>query len=72
MNTLSSVPEGTHVRIVRINTGIGLQMRLAAMRILPDSKIKMIRNMGRGPIVLAVKGSRIALGRGLTHKIIVI
>lgn len=71
MNPLSNIPEGSHVRIARINAGIGLQMRLAAMRILPDSKIKVIRNMARGPIVISSRGNRIALGRGLAHKIFV-
>jgi len=70
-STLSVIPEGTQAHIVRINAGIGIQMRLAAMRILPNSKIKMIRNMGRGPIVVSSRGNRIALGRGLAHKIFV-
>lgn len=70
-NTLSGIPEGTQTRIMRINAGIGIQMRLAAMRILPNSKIKMIRNMGRGPVVVSSRGNRIALGRGLSRKIFV-
>jgi ferrous iron transport protein A len=71
MKILSDIAEGTHVQIMQVNAGLGLQTRLAAMRVLPRAKATVIRNMGRGPIILSVRGCRIALGRGLAHKILV-
>lgn len=45
--------------------------RLAALGFTPGAPITVIRNYGRGPIIVAVRGAQIALGRGEAGRILV-
>jgi Fe2+ transport system protein FeoA len=48
------------------------QKRLEDMGLTPGTHIKVIRSAPfRGPIELAVRGSRLALGRGMADRILV-
>ena len=68
---LSAVAEGECVRLVGIEAGRGLAARLAAMGLVPNVLVQVVANQGRGPIAVDVKGTRLALGRGMAHKILV-
>lgn len=68
---LTIVPEGKRVRIITVNAGQGRQGMLAAMGLVPGVEIEVLRNSGHGPFLIAVKGSRIMLGRGIAQKIMV-
>jgi ferrous iron transport protein A len=68
---LSEIGEEKSVTIVAILGGRGIRNRLTAMGLLPGTEITVIRNGGRGPFVVSVKNSRMALGRGIADKIIV-
>ena len=68
---LNEISSGKRVRIVRIVAGHGLRNRLAAMGLLANESIEVIRNDYRGQVVVAVKGSKVVLGRGMSHKIFV-
>jgi Fe2+ transport system protein FeoA len=68
---LTIVTPGRHVRLVGIDAGYGLQGRLAAMGLVPGADIEVLRNSFHGPFLIAVKGSRIMIGRGMAKKIIV-
>jgi ferrous iron transport protein A len=68
---LDQVPGGGRVRIVRIEAGHGLKNRLASMGLLTDEPIEVIRNDRHGQVIIAVKNSKIVLGRGMSHKIFV-
>ena len=68
---LDQVSPGDTVRIVEINSGHDLKNRLAAMGLLKDTQISVIRNDGAGQIIVLVKNSKIILGRGMSHKIFV-
>jgi Fe2+ transport system protein FeoA len=67
---LSDVDEGRRVTVRAVYGGHRLVARLAAMGLMPGAGIVVLRNAG-GPFLLAVKGSRIAVGRGMAHKILV-
>ena len=69
--SLSGVKAGQTVRLVRVDAGHGLKHRLAAMGLLSNTKIKVLRNEGKGQLVVNVKGSKVVLGRGMSEKIIV-
>jgi len=71
MIPLSMAKEGSLVRVVNVISGRGLMLRLAELGITPGSIIRVIKVFGSGPILLDVRGSRIALGRGMAMKIIV-
>lgn len=68
---LAIVEAGKRVHIVGVNAGRGLQGRLAAMGLVPGAEVDVIMNSPRGPFIVAVKGSRIALSRGMAQKIMV-
>jgi len=51
--------------------GRGLTSRLATLGFTPGARVTMVQNFGRGPIIVMVRGTRIALGRGEAQKIIV-
>ena len=63
--SLDQVPSGGKVCIVRVEAGHGLKNRLAAMGFLADEPIEVIRNDHRGQVIIAVKNSKIVLGRGM-------
>jgi len=69
--TLSEVPEGGLVQLVGIDAGRGLSARLAAMGLVPGVAVLVVKNGGAGPAVVEVKGTRLALGRGMVHKMLV-
>jgi ferrous iron transport protein A len=68
---LMMLPEGAQATIVEIDGGRGLCKRLAEMGFNVGDKVRMIKNHRPGPVMVEVKDSRIALGRGVTMKIIV-
>lgn len=68
---LSRQPTGHPLRLVCVEAGRALSARLAAMGLLPGVRLDLVRQGGRGPVVVAVKGTRIALGRGMADKVMV-
>ncbi len=52
-----------------ITWGIKLRRKLYDMGMTPGTPISMISASGRGPVILDVRGSRLALGRGIVEKI---
>jgi len=68
---LTIVQPGRRVRLVAVNAGQGLHGQLAAMGLVPGVEIDVIRNSLHGPFIIAVKGTRIMLGRGMAQKIMV-
>lgn len=49
--------------------GTKLRSKLYDMGMTPGTPISMISASGRGPVILDVRGSRLALGRGIIEKI---
>jgi len=45
--------------------------RLCALGLTPGTVVKVIHEQDGGPILIQVRDSKLALGRGLTHKILV-
>ena len=68
---LTSMQAGRRVRFVAVEAGHGLQGRLAAIGLVPGVEIEVLWNSMHGPFLIAVKGSRIMLGRGMAQKIMV-
>jgi Fur family ferric uptake transcriptional regulator len=68
---LAFVLPGEEVRIDRLIGGRAVQQRLADMGLTPGTKIEVIKASGPGPIIVAFRGSRLALGRGLSQKVLV-
>lgn len=68
---LAAATTGQQVRLVNIKGGHRLRSRLAGMGLLPGMMIRVVRNAGGGPIVVLVHNTRLALGRGMVHHLVV-
>ena len=51
--------------------GHRLEHRLNYMGLVPGEPVKVVQNNAPGPVVVAVKGSRLCLGRGIACKLMV-
>jgi ferrous iron transport protein A len=51
--------------------GFGLQRRLSDMGFTPGVQVKIISSEPRGPMLVELRGSRLALGRGVAQHILV-
>jgi len=69
---LSQVAEGQIVSVVSIDGGRGLRSRLTTMGLLPKTQIQVVHNGRSGPFVISIKNSRMAIGRGVADKIMVV
>ncbi len=68
---LSNIKTGQKVKLIRVDAGEDLKSRLAALGMVPNTQIMIINKNRPGPFVVSFKGSRIALGRDMTKKVIV-
>jgi len=68
---LAMAISGREVTLVDVDAGRGLRQRLADMGLVPGTVMRVVSNGGNGPFVVAVKETRIMLGRGMARKILV-
>ena len=66
---LDKIAAGASAKIVTIEAGDGLKNRLAAMGLLADVQVRVVRNDVAGQIIINVKNSKVILGRGMSHKV---
>lgn len=62
---------GEEVTIVDIRAGRGLTQRLVDMGLIPGTPVRIINSQMPGPVIIALRGSRLALGYGVAQKIMV-
>jgi len=68
---LGLAPENRMVRVVELRGGRGLIRRLSELGFLKGEWVRVLKSGPSGPALVEVKGSRIALGRGVLMRIIV-
>jgi Fe2+ transport system protein FeoA len=68
---LSLAPAGEPLTIVDVRGGRRLRHRLSRLGLVPGTVVEVMQSLGHGPVILAVGESRLALGRGASHKILV-
>jgi ferrous iron transport protein A len=69
MESLSNVKVGKSAIVKRLNGGREFINRIAALGFTLGTKIIVIQNFGRGPVIVGLRDSRVALGRGEATKI---
>lgn len=69
--SLTDVKRGRRVRFVAAEAGPDIYGRLTAMGLVPGAEIEVIQNAMGGPFVIAIGGSRVALGRDMACRILV-
>jgi Fe2+ transport system protein FeoA len=60
---LDELPTGEEAEIESLSGGGSFLSRLAALGFVPGSRVAMIQNRGRGPLIVSVIHTRVALGR---------
>ncbi|AEH07462.1 FeoA family protein [Methanothermococcus okinawensis] len=71
MYPIAFAREGEKVIVREIDGGHGVVGKLTDMGLNIGSEAIVVRNQNTGPLVVSIKGSNIALGRGLAMKILV-
>jgi ferrous iron transport protein A len=71
MLSLAMIAAGEEVKLVNIIGGSVLRKRLADLGLNTGMALRVIQADPQGPMILGVKDSRIALGRGMAQKVIV-
>ncbi len=69
--TLCDANKDVILKIKRIIAGFRARNYLSDLGIIEDEKIKILKN-DEGPVIVEIKGTRVAIGRGLAAKIEVI
>lgn len=68
---LAMINPSEEVTVAEIRGGRGLVQRLADMGLTPGTKLKVINSQMPGPILIDLRGSRLALGHGVALKVMV-
>jgi ferrous iron transport protein A len=70
--TLDQIYENGKAKVIDIQGGAGIRQRLSQMGIHPGDIITIVRYGAlRGPLLIEIHGSQVALGRGIASKITV-
>ena len=69
---ITSAEERTTVRLYKIEGGCQLKRRLTVLGFLENEPIRLIKKSYFGPVVIEIKGSKFAIGRGEAQKILVV
>lgn len=68
---LSKIHNGEWVQICNMQGGHQFLSRLISLGFTPGAEVHVVQNFGRGPIIVKLRDSRVALGRGEASKILV-
>ncbi len=68
---LAFLPEGSSAIIVGVSGGKGFIRRLMDLGLTPGTHVKVLRSQGYGPVLIEVRGTKLALGKGVATKIFV-
>ncbi|RLC71385.1 MAG: ferrous iron transport protein A [Chloroflexi bacterium] len=68
---LAMARPGELVTVIGVRAGWGLQRRLADLGLTPGVQIRVINSQMPGPVLIDLRGSRVALGRGVAQKVMV-
>jgi ferrous iron transport protein A len=68
---LGDLPSGESGTIVDLAGGRTFVARCLALGCTPGTRVFMERNGNRGPVIVVVRGTRIALGRGESLRLFV-
>lgn len=60
---LAALAPGATARVLHLYGGRELVARLAALGFTPGTEVRVEQNFGRGPLIVSLRGTRLALGR---------
>ncbi len=72
MTPLSELQPGQEGIVRALRGGHGFISRLAALGFTPGAPLVVVRNAGSGPLIVSIRGSRVALGRGEAAHVLIL
>ena len=69
METLDSLKNGEAGVVCNLTGGRGFVSRACAIGFTPNTRVTVVQNLGRGPLIVFLRGTYVALGRGQAQKI---
>lgn len=69
--SLAEIMAGEEATVLAFHGGHHVNSRLASLGLTPGVRVNMTQNYGSGPLIVTVRGTRVALGRGEAAKITV-
>jgi len=67
--SLADLLPGQSGTVLRLSGGRGFVGRMAALGFTPGAEVTMVRNPGRGPVIVSVLDTSVALGRGQASRV---
>lgn len=67
--TLQEGAPGSQYVVTRMKLPIGIERRLESLGLMENSPIAVLRKKWKGPMVIKVRGTRFAIGPGISSKI---
>lgn len=68
---LGRAAPGRLLELVRLQSGLGLAQRLAALGLVPGARFTLESGGRRGPVLISFQGTRLILGHGMAERIMV-
>lgn len=69
---LNTIRDGETVTIKEISGGRAFRQRMLGLGLNRGSRVRIMKNDGIGPLILGIGNGRVALGRGMAAKILVV
>ena len=71
LRTLSDLPAGTQSTVRRLRGGRWFASRMATLGFTIGVSVTVVQNYRHGPMIVRVRDTRVALGRGEARKVLV-
>ena len=68
---LGELAEGAQARVLQVQGGQAFRGRVATLGFTLGAPLRLLQNAGRGPVIVLIRGTRVALGRGEALKVLV-
>ncbi|MFW6457740.1 MAG: FeoA family protein [Planctomycetota bacterium] len=68
---LIMLPASEDAQVVEVRGGKGMSQRLSSMGIYPGQTVSLINSNPAGPVIVKIQGTRVAIGRGMAHRVMV-
>lgn len=68
---LSEIAAGKEATLIGVRVGRELTSRFSSLGLTPGVVVQVLQNHGRGPIIINVRGTHVALGRGEADRLMV-
>ncbi len=69
MIKLNQIDSGQEVTLCSISGGRGIRQKLYSLGLVPGTRFRILSKNGVGPVMISVRGSRLAIGHCMAKKL---